>query len=345
MILVIGDPHIASYHKFSQVVESGYTIRELEHLQVAKDVVNTMQKYKFDCVVCLGDVFDKVGDKISIDNMRTVTDWISIIQEECIKQNIPFYILMGNHDCNSANGYSHKLLPFKQYQNVKIIDSFEEDHNMIFLPHSIDVEYAESYLQAKTDKKDKIIFSHMEVKDINLGNGIFTTKGISLNTLKEFKDTLQGHYHTPGKYATNIWLPGSTQKTSFKDPGGGYLGVYDGTKVIKEEYTGPKWYTFYDDDLDEVKSISDNNYVKLCLSCDNMLDINGIKREELDRFKGLEVEIDIQRISSKNLKRSQEDIELESPEEILSNFINQQTIDEAKKKKLINKGQELLQRV
>ena len=126
MILVIGDPHIASYHKFSQVVESGYTIRELEHLQVAKDVVNTMQKYKFDCVVCLGDVFDKVGDKISIDNMRTVTDWISIIQEECIKQNIPFYILMGNHDCNSANGYSHKLLPFKQYQNVKIIDSFEE---------------------------------------------------------------------------------------------------------------------------------------------------------------------------------------------------------------------------
>ena len=345
MILVIGDPHIASYHKFSQVIDSGYTIRELEHLQVAKDVVNTMQKYKFDYVVCLGDVFDKVGDKISIDNMRTVTNWISIIQEECIKQDIIFYILMGNHDCNSSNGYSHKLLPFKQYRNIKIIDSFEEDHNMIFLPHSIDIEYAESYLENIKDKLNKIIFSHMEVKDINLGNGIFTTKGISIHTLEKFKDTLQGHYHTPGKYAKNIWLPGSTQKISFKDPGGGYLGVYDGNKVIKEEYTGPKWYTLYDDDLDQLKNISNNNYIRLCLSCDNILDINGIKREELNRFKGLELEIDINRISSKNLKRSQDEIKSENPEEILSNFINQQTIDEDKKQKLIDKGKELLQRV
>lgn len=345
MILVIGDPHIASYHKFSQVVDSGYTIRELEHLQVAKDIVNTINNNEVDCVVCLGDVFDKVGDKISIDNMRTVAEWISIIQEACIKKNILFYILVGNHDSNSANGYSHKLIPFKPYQNIRIIDSFEEENNMIFLPHSIDVEYAESFLQNKQNKKDKIIFSHMELKDINLGNGIFTTKGISLHTLSEFKDTLQGHYHTPGKYGKNIWLPGATQKTSFKDPGGGYLCLYKDQKVIKQNYTGPKWYTLYDEDLDQLSAISNDNYVKLCLSCDSMLDINGIKKEDLNRFKGSEIEIDIHRISSKNLKRSQEEIEVESPTEILNTFINQQNIDEEKKKKLINKGQELLQRV
>ena len=60
--------------------------------------------------------------------------------------------------------------------------------------------------QLQQNKKDKIVFSHMELKDINLGNGIFTTKGISLHTLSEFKDTLQGHYHTPGKYGKNIYI-------------------------------------------------------------------------------------------------------------------------------------------
>ena len=71
----------------------------------------------------------------------------------------------------------------------------------------------------------------------------------------------------------------------------------------------------------------------------------SIKKEDLNRFKGSEIEIDIHRISSKNLKRSQEEIEVESPTEILNTFINQQNIDEEKKKKLIDKGQELLQRV
>lgn len=348
MILVFGDPHINNYHKFSQIVDSGYTIRELEHLQVSNDIVNLMQSQKFNAVVCLGDVFDKVGDKISIDNTRTVTDFIHNIQEECIKQNIIFYILMGNHDCNSSNGSSNKLIPFKYYKNIVIIDSPTEIENMIFLPHHINYEYIESFLEGIENKSDKIIFSHMELKDINLGNGIFTTKGVSLNILYQFKATFQGHYHTPGKYGKNVWLPGSTQKISFKDPGGGYMMVYDeinNTKPIIHHYTGPKWYTLEDEDLSELTDISDNNYIRLCLSCDNILDIYGIKRESLNRFKGIELEIDVSRISAKNLKRIDTEIEVEDPSVILSNYISQQDIDSDKKQKLIQKGQELLNRI
>lgn len=352
-IITFGDLHISSFHQFSKIEQSGFSTRELEHLEVAKDIVKFLQDHtgEVESVVFLGDLFHAVGANISCDNLLTATTFITMIQQECIKQNITFYILLGNHDHNATMGniYSHKLVAFQYYKNVKIIDRLQEINNYVFLPYTIDNEdVITSFLNKIENKENKIVFSHADIRGANISGEIYCDKGIKFEDLKDFKAVFQGHFHVPQKLAKNIWVSGSTQKTSFKDPGGGSLLIYDQTinKVTRQTFNVPQWYTLYDEDLENLQDIWNDNYVKLILSCDNILDKYKINKESLNRFKGIEIMYDIERISSKRLKRSEEDLENESPESVIVNFINSSNItDIDKKEKLIQTGLDLINRV
>lgn len=351
-ILTFGDLHISSFHQFSKIEQSGFSTRELEHLDVAKDIVQFMQEHEgeIESVVFLGDLFHPVGANISCDNLLTATTFINMIQQECIKQGIIFYLLLGNHDHNATTGnlHSHKLIAFKSYQNVKVIDTLQEIDNYVFLPYTTDHEdTVTAFLANITDKENKIVFSHVDIRGAKVLGEIYCERGIKFDDLKDFKAVFQGHFHVPQKLAKNIWVTGSTQKTGFKDPGGGGLIIYDQDihKVNRQDFNVPKWYTIDDDTLEDLSNIRNNNYVKLILSCDNILDKYGISKDSLTRFKGSEIMYDIERISSKKLKRSQEDLEVESPEDVIVNFINSSNIiDIDQKEKLIQTGLDLINR-
>ena len=338
-ILSFGDLHISSFHQFSKIEQSGFSTRELEHLEVAKDIVNFLQTHEneVEAVVFLGDLFHPVGTNISCDNLLTATTFIEMIQKECIKQNIIFYLILGNHDHNSTTGnvHSHKLIAFKNYQNVKVIDTLQELDGYVFLPYTTDHEETiASFINSIQNKENKLVFSHVDIRGAKVLGEIYCERGIKFDDLKDFKAVFQGHFHIPQKLAKNIWVSGSTQKTGFKDPGGGGLLIYDTeiNKVTRQEFNVPKWYTLDDDTLENLNEIRNNNYVKLILSCDNILDKYGISKESLDRFKGKEIIYDIERISSKKLKRSQEDLEVESPEDVIINFINSSNITDINQK-------------
>lgn len=353
-ILAFGDEHISSYHQFSKIQPTGFSVRESEHLLIAKQIVEYMKKYEgtLESIVFLGDLLHPVGTNISCDNLLTATEFIRIIQEECIKQNIIFYMLVGNHDQNATTGnvHSHKLIPFKYYQNIKVIDQLSEIDGYVFLPHVTNNEsYIDSYLNSITDKDQKIVFSHLDIRGATLFGDIVCDKGIKFDALSEFKVVLQGHFHVPQKLGSNVWVSGSTHRTSFKDPGGGTLLVYDTdtNTVSREKFNVPNWYTFEDDNISDVLSLDPNNYVKLILSSDLMLSINNISKEWLtSRFKGVEIMYDVERISLKKLKRSEQDLEVETPEEIIRSFINSsQNIEESNKEDLIKTGLDLISRV
>lgn len=353
-ILAFGDAHISSYHQFSKIQQTGFSIRESEHLMVAKQIVEYMKKYEGElkAVVFLGDLLHPVGTNISCDNLLTATEFIRIIQEECIRQGIIFYLLVGNHDQNATTGnvHSHKLIPYKYYQNVRVIDQLSEIDGFVFLPHVTNNEsYIDNYLKSITNKEDKIVFSHLDIRGATLFGEIVCDKGIKFDSLADFKVVLQGHFHVPQKLGSNVWVSGSTHRTSFKDPGGGTLLVYDmdSNKVTREKFNVPNWYTFEDDNIEDILTLDPDNYVKLILSSDLMLSIHNISKEWLtSRFKGVEIMYDVERISSKKLKRSEQDLEVETPEEIIRSFINSSpNIEAANKEDLIQTGLDLISRV
>ena len=348
MILFFSDLHINETAQFSTTTETGFSVRQLEGIQCCQDVLNVLKnpEYHFEAVVFGGDMVNKVGNNISASDLATATKCITMIQEECIKQGIIFYILVGNHDL-SANMYGfHKLVPFKNYQNVKIIDKFEEIGNYVFMPYAYDDAEANEFLENIQNKQDKIVFSHLELKDVEIGNGLFSSRGASINTLKKFKQVLQGHYHTPTKPIPNIIISGSCHKTSFKDPGGGSMVLYDQNlnTHTRKGFTVPYWYTFEDDDIEEIKEIEPNNYVKAIISSDTILKMHGITKDDFKKFKGSEIVIDVQKISLKRRQNIEESTNQETEEEVLHRFIEASKVPIEDKQELTEIGLDLIAR-
>ena len=214
--LCFSDIHFHHTHRFSHITSEGYTVRELEHLSCADDIVKICQESNIDRIVFVGDLFGPVGDNISTQTLSAVCEFV-----EKISKIKPLYMIVGNHDLSASTNYKnvHKLIPFKYFDNVTVYDNPFEIGNLIFMPYCTSDEYATCFLENIRDKQNKIVFSHLELKGINLGNGIETTHGVPLDLLTQFKMTIQGHYHGSSNYGKNIQVIGSTQRLSFKDPG------------------------------------------------------------------------------------------------------------------------------
>ena len=342
-ILFFSDIHFHNNHRFSKMTDQGFTTRELEHLSCADDIIKICLEEKVDRIVFGGDLYGPVGDTISCQTQTAVT----LFFVKLSGLNIPIDLLVGNHDLsmNTNTYYVHKLLPFKYWNNFTVYDSPAEVNDFIYMPYCTSDEYAEMFLNNVNNKENKIIFSHLEIKNINLGNGIFTKKGVDLELLKQFKMTLQGHYHSGGSLAKNIKISGSTQRLSFKDNGiaRNNIILYDtnSNKVERRSFNCPDWLTFNDDNIEDILNISDNNYVKVEVTLD-MLITDKIK-EKLNKVLDKDIHIELHRI--KTNKQIDEEVKSEDEKGILTQFITKSDNSDEQKQLLIEEGNNLIDRV
>lgn len=338
--LIFSDLHFHHTHPFSHITQEGFTVRELEHLSCADRIVSLCKEKNIDKVIFAGDAWGPVSDSMSAQTLVCLTDFTEKIAKVC-----PLDILVGNHDLCTVDTNIHKLYTLKYIPNVTVYNKPVEIGNFVYMPFCVSDEYAEAYLNAIDNKAEKIVFSHLEIKGIDLGNGIFSKKGIDLAILKKFKYVFQGHYHSGSKYAKNIYVIGSTQRLSFKDLGKARnnIIIYDSNsdKIERESFNCPDWLTFTDDNIDSILNTNPNNYVKVELSTDVLL-TTEIK-EKLQKFKGVSVHIDLHRISVN--KQIEEEVEADSESEILRQFINKSENSEKQKEALIEEGIRLLEKV
>ena len=257
-------------------------------------------------------------------------------------------MLVGNHDLSGTTNYKevHKLIPFIYFENVNVYDRPFEMDNFIYMPYCTSDEYATAFLESIKDKQNKVVFSHLELKGINLGNGIETTHGVPLELLSQFKMTIQGHYHGSSSYGPNIKVAGSTQRLSFKDPGKSRnnIIIYDTetNKIERRSFNCPDWLTFTDDNIDQILITDLNNYVKVEVSSDMLLTPEITHRLEL--FKGKDIHIDLTRLSFD--KHSSADITQDNTSEdevsIMKQFIEKTDNTEQQKEALLKEGIRLL---
>lgn len=343
--LCFSDIHFHTNHRFSHITSEGYTVRELEHLSCADVIIDICNKENIDKIIFCGDLYGPVGDNLSTQTQAAVCEFVDKISK--IK---PLYMVVGNHDLSASTNYKnvHKLIPFKYFNNVTVYDTPVEVGNLVFMPYCTSDEYATAVLESIEDKQNKVVFSHLELKGINLGNGIETTRGVSLSLLEKFKMTIQGHYHGSTAYAKNIQVIGSTQRLSFKDPGKSRnnIIIYDTetNKIERRSFNCPDWLTFTDDNIDQILSVDTNNYVKVEVSSDMLLTDEIQARLEL--FKGKDIHIDLTRLSFD--KHSTAEItqnEAEDEVGIIKQFINKTDNNESQKKELLDEGIRLLDKV
>ena len=343
--LCFSDIHFHGTHRFSHITDEGYTIRELEHLSCAQTLIDICNKEDIDRIVFCGDLYQAVGDNLSTQTQSAVCEFV-----EKISKIKPLDMLVGNHDLSGTTNFKavHKLIPFKYFNNVTVYDSPVEKDGIVYIPYCTSDEYATTVLENIKDKKNKVVFSHLELKGINLGNGIETTHGVPLDLLLQFKMTIQGHYHGSSSYGPNIKVIGSTQRLSFKDPGKSRnnIIIYDTetNKVERRSFNCPDWLTFTDDNIDDILTTDLNNYVKVEVSSDILL-TDDIKAR-LDLFKGKDIHIDLTRLSFD--KHSSADINQDTAEDevsIIKQFIEKTDNSEQQKRQLLDEGIRLLDKV
>ena len=343
--LCFSDIHFHGTHRFSHITDEGYTIRELEHLSCAQTLIDICNKEDIDRIVFCGDLYQAVGDNLSTQTQSAVCEFV-----EKISKIKPLDMLVGNHDLSGTTNFKavHKLIPFKYFNNVTVYDSPVEKDGIVYMPYCTSDEYATTVLENIKDKKNKVVFSHLELKGINLGNGIETTHGVPLDLLSQFKMTIQGHYHGSSSYGPNIKVIGSTQRLSFKDPGKSRnnIIIYDTetNKVERRSFNCPDWLTFTDDNIDDILTTDLNNYVKVEVSSDILL-TDDIKAR-LDLFKGKDIHIDLTRLSFD--KHSSADINQDTAEDevsIIKQFIEKTDNSEQQKRQLLDEGIRLLDKV
>ena len=343
--LCFSDIHFHGTHRFSHITDEGYTIRELEHLSCAQTLIDICNKEDIDRIVFCGDLYQAVGDNLSTQTQSAVCEFV-----EKISKIKPLDMLVGNHDLSGTTNFKavHKLIPFKYFNNVTVYDSPVEKDSIVYMPYCTSDEYATTVLENIKDKKNKVVFSHLELKGINLGNGIETTHGVPLDLLSQFKMTIQGHYHGSSSYGPNIKVIGSTQRLSFKDPGKSRnnIIIYDTetNKIERRSFNCPDWLTFTDDNIDDILTTDLNNYVKVEVSSDILL-TDDIKAR-LDLFKGKDIHIDLTRLSFD--KHSSADINQDTAEDevsIIKQFIEKTDNSEQQKRQLLDEGIRLLDKV
>lgn len=342
-ILFFSDIHFHHTHRFSEMTEYGFTTRELEHISCADTIIKLCKSKNIDKIVFGGDLFGPVGDNISCQTQTAVTKFFT----KLIDLNIPVDLLVGNHDLSmNTNNYNiHKLICYKQWPNFNVYETPTAINNFIYMPFCTSDEYAENFLQNIEDKANKIVFSHLEIKNFELGSGLFTKKGVDLNLLKQFKMVLQGHYHCGGKLAKNIQISGSTQRLSFKDHGISRNNIIlydtDSNKIERYSFECPDWLVFDDNNIEEVLNIDNNNYVKVDVTMDILL-TDEIK-EKLKNVLKTDIHIDLTRIkTNKEIKEELDDKEDEKG--ILTQFIMKSDNSPEQKEQLVEEGNNLIER-
>lgn len=345
-ILAFGDIHFHHTHRFSHITSEGFTIRELEHLSCADDILKICEEEKIDDIVFLGDLYSTVGDNLSTQTQTAVCEFIYKISQ--VKH---LSMLVGNHDLSGTTNYKdvHKLIPFRYFENVNVYSKPFEMDNFIYMPYCTSDEYAIAFLESIKDKQNKVVFSHLELKGINLGNGIETTHGVPLDLLSQFKMVIQGHYHSSSNYGKNIQVAGSTQRLSFKDPGKARnnIIIYDTetNKIERRSFNCPDWLTFNDDNIDQILTTNWNNYVKVEVSSDILL-TDDIKAR-LDLFKGKDIHIDLTRLSFDKRSTAELNQSNDSEDEvsIIKQFIEKTDNTKQQKEDLLKEGIRLLDKV
>ena len=347
MILFFGDIHFGATHRFSTITDNGFTVRENEHLSCLDTLKRVLKENKITKCVFGGDMYGPVGDNISGETQCAVIKFVSELASECKKYNIPLDMIVGNHDIiHDATIFGiNKLAPFKYFDNVNLYDHPFVDGNYVYLPFCYDDEYVNNFLEAIEKKEEKVVFAHVDLAGIEIGGGIVTKKGVSLDILGKFKKVLEGHYHSFKDIGKNIVISGSTQRLSFKDKGVSRDNIilYDEEtgKIKRESFDCPDWLTFTDDNIQDILTTDNNNYVKVDLSMD-MLYTDEIKNK-VEQMKGRDLHIDVSRIIIN--RKAEDNVTSEDEIDIIQQFVNKSDNDDDKKEKLIEKGINLINRV
>lgn len=244
---VVGDVH---WSKYSSILRSRGT-RYSKRLENCIESINwAEQKLKeenVDLIVYLGDFFDKSSldaEEITALNGLKFCD-------------VPHKLLVGNHEMG-INDLSISSSHLFNLNNFEIIDNITKVGDILYIPYILNdnTDY-DSLLE-----KAEIIFSHNDLKDIQMGK-FKSTQGFSIEAIqKSCRLFINGHLHNGMEVAHNVINLGNLTGQNFSEDAFKYkheIMTIDTATNIINTFENPHALNFYK--IDSVDVTLKNNAI------------------------------------------------------------------------------------
>lgn len=228
-----------------------------------------------DINIYLGDFFDKSSlcaeELTSIKNIN----W----------NKIPKYFLVGNHEMGQADLTTNSVNALSTIGNVIDTPCLLDEYTIGFLPYILNMDRKPLKDYFGGDKLPKYIFSHNDLKGIQMGSFV-SKEGFDISEVtSECKMFFNGHIHNGSKISDNILNVGNLTGQNFSEDAFKYqhrIYILDTNTGEIEDYINPFAYNFIKakiDNLNELDlSILDNIVLSVMCSNDNAVTV----RNEID---------------------------------------------------------------
>lgn len=282
-ILCYGDTHWSLYSSIIRTRGRKYSTR-LENLIQSINWAESLARETFcDMVVCLGDFFDKA--ELNAEEITALN--------ELIWADIPHKFLVGNHEMGKNDLSLSTAHLLSLCDNVDVIDTpiiefnAKTRYNLVYLPYILEEDRKPMNHYVRGD--NNIIFSHNDIKGIQMGKFI-SSEGFDIEDIqKNCKLFLNGHLHNGSKVADKIINCGNLTGQNFSEDAFTYSHsayIVDTDDLSVAVYDNPYAFDFYKLDFSdkafEPINVSDNAVVVVNVraedheKCKDWIEANGI---------------------------------------------------------------------
>jgi DNA repair exonuclease SbcCD ATPase subunit len=234
------------------------------------------------------------------------------------KKDLKTRIIIGNHDCYYKNQIHPSTLElFNEYSHIDIIDDITQVDDILLVPWG----------QVPEEKYDaKYCFGHFAINGFHMNDSVRCKGGIDSVKFKDFDLVLSGHFHTPSKQKNIVYL-GAPYGQDFHDVDGtrGFHIFEDGNLEFIEYHDAPIFKKIYTNgepfNPDEIKG----NIVRIIFTKDFGTNQNQDIIDNVLNCKPLLYSVNFANMESDEDEAIDESVEMESKEQIVDQFIDEQT--------------------
>jgi DNA repair exonuclease SbcCD nuclease subunit len=248
--LIFSDLQTNDWKEFSEVLPNGLNSRFADQLNVL-DEISTRDA---DVMIHTGDLFETLSEKINKSVFLLVYDKIARMARKTV-----VILLMGNHDWLDRTETSHLLEPFKEIDNVIVVDkpSFQQfgtNLGAVFMPYtrynfSTKLnDMISKYASGFSNNSRKFLFTHQGVSGAMVGpRDIMLREEFSLEAFhpEYFDYEFNGHFHKHQRMLSNFVIVGSPIQRDFgerNDKKGYLLFDTETLDLVHCETQAPKFF-------------------------------------------------------------------------------------------------------
>ena len=261
-ILIYSDNHWCQYSSIVRKRGEKYSLRLENQIKSLNWVEDLGRNNRVQLSVCCGDFFD---------TPTLNAEELSALKEVNWNKSIPHYFLCGNHEMGSNDLQFNSVNALLSVPNAEVIDTIHslKCPKILLLPYILEENrkplkyYISKFLNNSTDINDLIVFSHNDIKGIQMG-AFVSEKGFEISDIENNCALfINGHLHNGAKVSDKVINVGNLTGQNFSEDAFKYehcAYILDTATMKIQMFKNPFALNFYKIDLTDGKdwTIFDN---------------------------------------------------------------------------------------